>query len=109
MNATTTQTTIARQLNVFAPAFISYNGKYYRRSRVLLDGDGLTVRQDYTATKARGAFLADKVSFSVTYRQASDTYDVTSAHIDGATLDSVEVKRTNGVHFDALDLLGLMC
>ncbi len=106
MTITTTQATLSRQLDALAPATITYGGKTYRRSYVLSESDGLTLRQDYVARKARGAMIADKVSFRITYDVGSDTYDVSSIHFDGATFGITSLKDYSLVYADQLEMLG---
>jgi hypothetical protein len=108
MTITNTQTTLARQLDALAPSTLTYGGKAYRRSSLLAESDGLTLRQDYIARKARGAVMGDKVSFTVSYDIGSDTYDVHSAHFDGETFCVTYRKSYSYIHAEQLAGLGKM-
>ncbi len=108
MTITNTQMTLARQLDALAPSTITYGGKAYRRSSMLAEDDGLTLRQDYIARKARGAYMGDKVCFKVSYDLGSDTYDVDSSHFDGKTFCVTDRKSYSYIYTEQLAGLGEM-
>ena len=104
MNATNATTT--RQFHALAPGAIKRGRRTFTRNGGTFDDATNTVRFDYVARKRRGAFLADKVSASVTYVRGSDLYDVEIVAFDGETFETSTLYSGSGLFFDSFADVG---
>ena len=99
--STNVQTETLRQFNALAPRSIVLEGKTYNRDALTLTEGEDTIRPSFSARKARGAFLADKVAVTIRFDAGADLYQVAIVHADGVTFETRCVASLTGATWEA--------
>lgn len=109
----TTETieTLISQFTRTAARTIRHGGKVYTLTTtsampILVNHETGAVTFAYMARKARGSFMASKVSATVRYDAGADLYDITFGHFDGDTLDSTTLGTVDGAYVEAFSRIG---
>jgi hypothetical protein len=110
MTTATIETLIA-QFTRTAARTIRHGGKVYTLTTtstmpILVNHETSAVTFAYMARKARGSFMASKVSVTVRYDAGADLYDITFGHFDGDTIDSTELGTVEGAYTEAFSRIG---